>query len=176
MGRASCPAAFDATTAACRTCRSAARGAAGSTQLGCDTGAACAGLGCASLRRAEAAGTSASGVTATATPGCCTAAACPDMGVASRRGRASDICCACTFVGFRAARRAGAQPGVDRLGSRCSQLAARGATGALMERACRGVFVGRAQKRGAGGSCCAVVGCAFECARGSAGLVGACAG
>jgi len=175
VGRAASAATFDATTPASRTCRSAAGSAARRTQLGCDTGAACAGLGCASTRRAECAGTSACRSSAATTASCRATAACADLGIATRRGSASSSG-ARAFVGFRSAGCASAQPGVNRLGSGCSQLAAHGATGAVLERACRRVFVGRAQKRGAGGSCSAVLGCALERARGIAGLVGAFAG
>jgi hypothetical protein len=154
----------------------AAGSAAGSAQLGRNAGAPGTRLGCASSRCAHGAAAAASRASATtATITGRGPAACADLGIASSGVRAG-CTCARSVVGFRSAGCAGAQPSVNRLGSGRSQLAAHGATGAVLERACRGVFVGRAQERGAGGSCSAVMGCALERAPGIAGLVGAFAG
>lgn len=157
MGRATAAATLDAAAAASGTRRSAAGSTAGSAELGRNASAAGTVLGCASARRAHGAAASASRPTATATTAGRRRAACADLGIASRRVSAG-CSCARSVVGFSAAGRAGAQPGVDRLGISCGQLAAGGATGAVLERARRGFFVGRTQDRGAGGSSSAIVG------------------
>jgi hypothetical protein len=162
LGRAA-PAAttLDATTTASRAGRSAARRAARSTQLGCDTSASGAGLGCATARRASRPGTSAGRCASSATTARCRPAACANLGIASSRSRPG-CRCARSVVGFRAACRASAEPRVDRLGSAGGQLATGGATSAVMERARGGAFVGRAEDRGARGTASAVVGGAGE--------------
>ena len=133
MGRAAA-ATFDATTpAASGARRSAAGSAAGSAQLGRNASASGTRLGRAFSRCAHGAAASASRAgAATTTTTVRGPAACADLGIASGRVRAG-CSCARSVVGFRAARRAGAQPRLDRLGIACGQLAAGGATGAVLE-------------------------------------------
>jgi trimeric autotransporter adhesin len=176
MGRASCSAIFDAGASASRAARSAARdsvgsaaSATGSAELGCDSRAACSGLGCAAGRRAARSGTAAGAASATAATGRA-AATCADLGVAPRRGSCSGI--AGTFVGRIAAGCSSARLGIDRLGIALGQRSAGSATRAFVERAGSGLFVGRAQNPGARSSPRPVVGGAFEHARAAAGLVG----
>lgn len=167
LGRAASTAAVDVTTRPFRGARGAATSAARGGQLGCHGSAAGAGLGCTSTRGAQGTGTSAARAGATvagriATGGLTVTS--PDLGVAPRRGSASRRR-GRSLVGLRPAGRSCFQTSLDRLGSGCGQLSAGDASCAVMERAGRGIVVGRAQERGARGSRRAVVGSAAELTR-----------
>jgi hypothetical protein len=168
VGRAATAATFDATAATTRTSRSAAGCTARGAELGRDGSASGAGLGGASTRRAPSAGASAGRTTATPATTCRrSTATSANVGISSCRRCASGRC-AGSFVGFRSAGRSGAQLGIHRLGIASGQLSAGGATCAFLERARRGVVMGRAQDRGACRSARAVMGRARE--RRAAGL------
>ena len=171
MGSATATATFDATTPASG--RRSVAGSPGSTQLGRDTSAARAGVGCATTRSPQGPGASARSTPAGSS--CRTVAAGADLGIAPRRGSAGRSC-ARSFMGFRATGSAGAQRRVDRLGSGCSQLSGGFASRAVLERARRSFLVGCAQDRGTCGSAGAIVGRSRELARAGRGLVGAFAG
>lgn len=161
LGRAASTTALDATTrpsgGACSAATSAARGG----QLGGHRCAAGAGLGCTTACRAQGTGTSAAPAGA---PAGGRSATSPDLGVAPRRGSATSRRSR-SLVGLRPAGRSCFQTSVDRLGSACGQLSASDASCAVMERAGRGIVVGRAQERGARGPRSAVVGSAAELTR-----------
>lgn len=161
LGRAASTAAVDVTTRPFRGARGGATAAARGGQLGCHGSAAGAGLGCTSTRGAQGTGTSAARAGATAGGRTATS---PDLGVAPRRGSATRRR-GRSLVGLRPAGRCCFQTSLDRLGSGCGQLSAGDASCAVMERAGRGIVVGRAQERGARGSCRAVVGSAAELTR-----------
>ena len=187
LGGATAAAAFDAAAPAAQACRTSTGSTSRSAQLGRHRRAARAGLGRSTASRASRAGAATprpggcaatprrGGCAATAATCRCAAIARTDVGVASGRGSPG-----CGFVGSlvgrRATGRAGAKHVLDRLGIARRQRSAGGAAGAVMERARRGIVMGRAQERGAGSPGGPVMGRSGECTRRGSGLVGACPG
>jgi hypothetical protein len=170
LGRTAAATAFDAAAAPARAGRSATRPTPRSCQLGRHRSAARTRLGRTSRGRASRAGSAATRTTA-ACAGATgrTAPSRADLGVASC-GVGAGCRLARALMGCCATGRARAQHRVDRLGNACGQRSARSPAGAVVERARRGIFMGRAEER-TGSSRSSIMGGACERTRSSAGLV-----